>query len=519
MRNPFELTNRIWGIGMRLHSKGIELRPWITFTLVLAFWGCNSQSSGAAVTVALKEVVPSVVQATAPSSPVVGGVSVTEYGALCDGVHDDTAAFIAALNTGNGYYTVTIPQSTAGGCRVTHSIVVTTSNSNAPSLVGDSSNQSAILADFSAWTGSDQAVIDIVSTGPVTTVWGIHNRRFGNFSLRTENVSSQAPIGMNIRTTASVASTEVDGYMPLYDATIDNIMFTGLSTAVSISEGYNLHLLSLRGINDLNGINIAGQVIQIVVDSCTFGVTTDSAGVGTGIMVTSKNYTDQAAAPQAVHIVNGSAFVDFNVDADIEAGMFVTIDHSVLDQPYSYALRVNNPDDLHVTNNYIYVKNYNESAILVLGLPANTGVTGGIPINTDGLWIEDNRIAGAALGLQDGIAFVAGSGPPRRQVHIERNRFQDLVNPMLFITVPNFSDIRSNHGAINTGPLIQFDPSGSSVGVGTVVDGNSTSDAEPAFVYGTVAPSLLAGYNYSPLGASPQTHPAGSAAVVRSQSF
>jgi hypothetical protein len=417
-------------------------------------------------------------------------ISAADYGAKCDGATDDTAALNSALNADAGTYTVTLPQ---GTCLITSPIIVVTSNTNFPSLVGTGSNTSMIQGDYTAWPNGPQAMIEINSTGKVTAVYRVQNRRFGEFSItpKAATIGSHAPIGIEIKTTAAgVTAANVDQYMPLFNASLDHILFSGFSQAISMTEGFNVNMESLRGAFNENGISIAGESININIDACTFG---NTAGTGIGIFTGPKTYGSEILAPQAVHVENGSAFVSYQTNAYIGAGLFVTLDHSVFDIATANSIVVLNSNNTFITSNYIESNNAKYTGVLVLSPP----------MHLDGLWIENNFITGGSPNIS-GIQFA--SGVSRRGVHIIGNRITGVANPIALAAVPAYSEIKGNYGQANQSPLITIDNAGPGVGTGLSIEGNTSSDPQAIIkTRGALAPSYFQDNNFSASGPSPST--------------
>jgi hypothetical protein len=416
-------------------------------------------------------------------------VSAADYGVKCDGSTDDTRALNAALNADGGIYTVTLPQ---GTCLITSPIVVITSNANYPSLIGTGPNTSILKGDYTHWPAGPQAMIEINSTGKVTAVYGVHDRRFGGFTLTPAgDIGKNTPIGIEIKTTAAgVTSTNIDNYMPLFNASIDNILFVNFYQAIGMTEGFNVNMSSLRGVGNANGISIAGESININIDACTFG---NTAGTGIGVHTGAKTYGSEILAPQAVHVENGSAFVSYRTNAYLGAGLFVTLDHSVFDGAAGDSIVVLNSNNTFITNNYVESDSASQAGVLVLSPP----------IHMDGLWIENNLITGTSTHTS-GIQLAPGL--TRRGVHIVGNRITNVTYPIFLTAVPTYSEIKGNYGQVNKAAFITIDNTRPGMGVGLSIEGNTSSDSQAIIkARGTLAPSYFQDNNYSASGSSPST--------------
>jgi hypothetical protein len=414
-------------------------------------------------------------------------ISAADYGAECDGTTDDTRALNAALNVNAGTYTVSLPQ---GTCLITSPIVVITSDTNYPSLIGTGPNTSILKGDYTQWPAGSQAMIEINSTGKIAAVFGVHNRRFGGFTLTAAGIiGKNTPIGMEIRTTATgLTGADVDNYMPLFNSSLDNILFVNFYQAVSMTEGFNVNMTSLRGVGNQNGISLIGESININIDECTFG---NTVGTGIGIYTGPKTYGSDVLAPQAVHVENGTAFVSYQTNAYIGAGLYVTLDHSVFDGATANSVVVLNSNNTLITNNYIETSNPNSAGVLVLSPP----------IHLDGLWIENNVITGGSPP-SSGIRFAPGVA--RRGVHILGNRITNVTYPIFLTAVPAYSEIRGNYGQANTNALITIDNSGPNIGTGLSILGNTSSDPHAIIkTAGVLAPSYFQDDNHSANGPSP----------------
>lgn len=110
-----------------------------------------------------------------------GEFNVKNYGALCNGTHDDTSAInTAAAAAAAAHGTLSFP---GGSCVVTSSVVVSNSyglvmRGNSADLSGTANKGTTIL-----WHGTTEAAFNIASPSPVLWIKNCHSCLFENFSI------------------------------------------------------------------------------------------------------------------------------------------------------------------------------------------------------------------------------------------------------------------------------------------------------------------------------------------------
>lgn len=422
------------------------------------------------------------------------------FHAVCDGRADASAAINAAIAfASTGEYAVQIPQ---GTCRITRPLVFSTASGKFPHMRGHGVG-STILADYSAWQGTDYNAIEIVvpASNPVLDVQG--ERIFSDFQVIGEH-NSKLPttVGIAILDTApnlSAGGTE-QNYAP-YRLRMSNVAVRQFDTCYNINDAVESSFENIAGNACRVGINGIGYLVNDTFHNLKFNFGsndwTSNKGDTTGFNLGSKWYpcslcpggTD-LQVPQGI-IISDSHILNFGTDITVGSSIWVDIHDNVLDFAKTGAtVRVAGSNWLTIHDNYIYTENEYNPAV---GVSPPGGVS-------TALWIKDNFIIGNNKRSQAGISFGAGKGY-WQGVHVAGNHFTHLQLPVYVAQDLKNGEISRNTGSENTGTFI--DTSAARLG-GFIVDQNRTSDPYPPYGYGNASQvSVQIGENVSASTATP----------------
>jgi hypothetical protein len=407
-------------------------------------------------------------------------VSVMDYGAVCNGSANDTTAIQSALNTG---LTVSLPQ---GTCRVTAPLVIDSgaSTHNYGSLKGEGANYSAILADYSAWVGTDYTVLKLSTTSGRSGTYTELNRVFQGFAIRSGGANAVQGIAIKIQSSASFTVGNALPYSPAVKTQFRDILINDFDTALSISEAWESVFDSINVQGCRQGIVIAGKSVNdfftnLKMSGFTTANTSNSGGT-VGFSITKKLYSDGYGIPEGISVSHSLIF-GAGPNVALDEGLYLSITDNIIDGTPNNGIFVNNPNSVVIARNYIAVASGNSGVLMAAP-----------PVHLDGIWIVDNHFMGnGGFGI-----YNFSGGNTRRGMQIRGNRFTGLVLGMQFGNIPQYSVIKDNFGAQNTGNFITLLGPG---GYGTIVQGNRSAD-NVAILYCPSSTSVTASDNLSASG-------------------
>ena len=434
---------------------------------------------------------PSAVTAGSASLNTVIDAGAPPYNAVCDGVADSSTAInAAAAAAAAGDFLLQLPQ---GICRIIRPLVFAQASGQAPMVVGHDTG-SVILADYSAWVGSDYNAVEINYADAVSVLEPRANQQFRHFIIEGENNSSlRSTVGLAIHTTAAtVSEAGAEAGYSSYRTLFKNIEVYRFDTCIAPSEIINSTFENVSVSSCRIGVNASGYLINDTFNGldADFGSTsyTSTTGTTTGFLLGSKTYNltggrPDPQYPQGIVLAN-SKILNYGIDLDIEAGLFIDIHDSMIDfAQTSPAIKIYNPTSLQIHNNYIYVKVPGDA--VQVAAPAGGNV---------GLWITDNFISCSSTGSQKGIDFISGS-QSWNEFHVKGNAIGYCSNPIYVGQNAGGGEISFNNGFKNTGTFI--DISTATLG-GVVIDGNRTLDDQNILNPGSnTAANIVTGQNQS----------------------
>jgi hypothetical protein len=436
-------------------------------------------------------------------------VNAANFGAICNGVNDDTTAIQDALNAMDAYsipagstrvnIAVQLPQ---GTCRITTPLQIGIYGG----LIGQGGS-TFLVGDYFNWVGTDYTMVEISYPSALPGGSTAVSRTFGDMQI--------LGIGSSLKATAEAFSVINRGnvYNPslfaLGQISFDHITVNNMDTAFDLQDIVNsqFHFVWVSQVRV--GWNLNGDAVQVFFDH-VYGQVGSWAGTSnhsatTGLLIQPNNKYGAGCsshtvycAPQGIFF-HDSSIVAFDNNVDIEQCVQCDIHDNTLDkgaggsggsgasiQLGPFALG----GGLWIHHNYIGTSTPN--TYLIYSTADGSG--GGI----DGLWITDNHFLNyVSPGSTIGIALVGAA--PIYQVHITGNTFYQLNEGIVSEQNIINSEIKGNTGNAITTFLINLAGAGTPDYTGTVIDSNTTTDNIPVIYEGS-ATNFVTGFNRSPKG-------------------
>ena len=436
-------------------------------------------------------------------------VNVKDFGAVCNGLNDDTAAINAALaatfawNTNllaNENLDVELPQ---GTCQITSPLKMGIHGS----LTGQG-DASKLWANYAAWKGSDHNAIEITATAALPGSQSIAERKLSDFTIfGSNNATIPDTTAIVIRNTANVYSPTEYAISAM---SLDHIHIDAFDTGILAEDFKDSVIESVTISNVRRGIALDGQVLDVQISHGTIQIgswgatSTHTSTTGLSIELNHKYGagcgSKQYCAPQDI-VVHDSTIIAFDnliydqqcVQLDIHDNALDSASRGPVGNGGSGVLigPLGIAGGLWIKNNWIGVNGANAYGVQSTGIQGN------------GLWIEDNYFfpyiapttsSGIAL---TGASFVAG-------VHIVGNTFGqqngigfeqdiDVKQPVVY------SEIRNNFGIYTGQYMINLSGLNGLTHTNLVVDGNTDSDRIPVIHNDGTATGYTTGINRSPV--------------------
>jgi hypothetical protein len=463
-------------------------------------------------------------------------IKASEYGAVCNGINDDTSAIQASVSAlavvsggvglagaqAMGPGTVELPQ---GRCEISAPIVLT----NYGSLIGSANG--TWMSPKEPWKSPDTDMVEIEESYTQSSFnhqsISLINRVVKNINFwYNYNAHAFTAIKVWNPTGHTAAFPYPDGARSnpqtyqLPGVTIEGNTFYTLDTAVDFEDCgeclfTNNQVFFVRtGVIDGGnnyGLVLANDWIQTgsfaytsIHTGFTNGVSSFSEGRwsctgGTGAACTGGTIAQNViASPQGLTLANVD-FEAFDIDANIVNCLAFIAYGSGFDTGGA-SRPVANPavylGQLKFAQIYDNFMASNRTDANVIEVAALTGKQGPGLSNQDGLWITDNIIYSYFPSTADGIHFDSGS-VARRNANINGNQFTNLTNGVSVLSPVNYSTFRGNYGNSITGQLFNFNAPGANSFLGTILEGNTSPNTIP--IYTVVAGGgLVTGFNQSP---------------------
>lgn len=436
-----------------------------------------------------------------------GFINALSAGAVCNGTTDDTSAIQAALSAQTAYNiqvgtnvstTVVLPD---GTCRITQTLTMGLYGS----LVGNN-NATTLYADYSSWHGNNYDALDITTNTQIPSQEAIATRKIADFSFIGRNNSKVVSTAINVYSTSPTAGAEISDQIPYL--LFSHLLVSGFDTGIEMNDVVATTVDAV-GISQVRtGVLLAGNVVNtnlshLQVQYSTGSYTSNSKSATTGIIITSKTYSNGVDYPQGI-IISDSDVVGFDNDLTVNYCENCNFHDNIFDYGGEGTLKNGTTVWLGLVygtalrNNYI-ANNYADAfGVNLVGPPEISQSS-----NNDGIWIEGNFITcyASSPGMI-GVALGAGSYPSRG-VHIENNHFVNVLQGIELSHPLQFSSIRGNYGDKVTQWLINLDGSVNPIShVGLLIQGNYDSDSIPVVNVGNASGYELE-WNYSPLQTTP----------------
>jgi hypothetical protein len=474
-------------------------------------------------------------------------IKATDYGALCNGVADDTVAIQAAANAavtvigGAGYgvktmgsATVELPQ---GRCVISNTITL----AGTGSIVG-SANGTWLYA-IDPWHGTTGDMIQITDVYvpnalPAYFPQGV-NRRVQDINFEY-NYNETAHTAVHVFSQYGSSATlpypsfqnDPQAYQPQFVTISGNTVYA-MDTGFLIDDCgqcvvINNQVSDVRAgfVNNGNDYDvlltndffIAGTFAFTPIPTSVgpdLGIYSVSSGryycnsPGTGAACTGGTVTQVISSPQSLtledteveqfqrggYIVNCLAFVMNGAGIDNAGVTALYLGQLKFAQIYYSFMDVNSPT---------------ASIIEVAGVSNAQGA--GLE-NQDGLWITGNYIYGYSPTTGDGILFDAPAlgTAARRNVYVTDNQFTNVNYGVQALGGLWYSVLRGNYG--NTIGTALFNFNNSTGFVGTKLEDNTQTTGVPIYTL-TSAPGLVIGYNQSPTQLSGTFYATGSGCTI-----
>jgi Pectate lyase superfamily protein len=474
-------------------------------------------------------------QATNTKAAPVASVKASEYGALCNGTNDDTAAIQAAVDAitvvaggveSNPPYprsaaTVELPQ---GKCMIHSPIIL----SNYGSIQGSANG--TWLSALEPWTATpiDNAMIEIrqswnkaLYNSQMTSSINRFVRNI-NFIYAAHVHSITAIKVFNQTGTTNSMPYPADDTNPQHfqipGVIIEGVAVYSMDTAFDLEDCGECVVQNSQAFYVKNGLIDGANNYSLVVDNSAIQVgsksytatPTSTNGIfaasqarwvcvkGTGPSCTGGTVQRTLiASPQGL-TVSKTTVEAFDVDANIGNMIGLVLNNSAFDLG-AYTSGVPNPTILLGDINWTIITDCfiasSRTDSNIVEIRAATSVPTDAS-NLDGTWIVDSWIQAYTPAKASGIQF--DSGPyARRNVYVERVQFSHLVTGASILSPLTYSVLRDNYGFDMSGQLLYLNAPGTGSFQSTFVDGNTTADSVKVVnvVAGT---GLVYGYNQSP---------------------
>jgi hypothetical protein len=435
-------------------------------------------------------------------------VNATDFGAVCNGENNDTAAINAALASQWVYnlpltvkknITVQLPQ---GSCLITAPLELGVY----ASLVGQDS-ATFLTCDYAAWVGTDYNCLEMAASGQISAGASIGQRRIGGFSLiGISNSGIATSTGISMINSSNITSPSYT----FINISIDHMQIADFDTLIEAQDFSDSQISFVKGSGSRVGFDFNGNVTNVQVSNTNiFDGSWNSTSNHTltyGVIVEPNNKYGIGGLTCNVNVYCGPQGVSFyhssvlSYDTDVYQVQCIacTYQNGAFDQaaggaysqnvaPAGYAIQLGPlaaGDGLFITDNNLGTLN-----------PSGTIVYS--QMNGAGAWITGNYFfldAGPSPVDTVGL-FMLGSGTAS-QISINDNKFSNVSYGIVLNQPLTYSSIRGNTGGANN-TLIWLSGAANLVHTATVVEDNVETSSLLAVTEGT-ASGMRVGWNQSP---------------------
>lgn len=420
-------------------------------------------------------------------------VKAADYGAACDGTHDDTAAIQDAVNALTNVIGITqlppqpliqpaveLPQ---GRCVLSGPITLL----NYGSIVGAPGG--TWLGASGSWTGGTAAMINIAEnynatgTGPNGQQQTAVNRQVRNINFEY-NGSAAAITAIKVyNQTGSQAfpypSTADHNAQPyqIPGVLIEGVSVYAMDTGIDLEDCGNCTIMYPQINAVRNGIVLGGNdystnIIGGVIEDGLYTYTPISSGGRNGIYSTAQvrysctsgtgaNCTggtinqDTTVSPQTLGLY-GVTVESFDTNANIANCLNLIAGGNDFDSAIGLAMYMGQLKFSQVYNNEMATSSTTSDVIQVAALTSSQ--TSGLE-NADGNWITDNIVYAYNPTSGFGLDFLSGGGSganARRNTYIQGNSFANVAYGVDMQSALQYSVLTGNYGNSITTDLFNF---------------------------------------------------------------
>lgn len=438
-------------------------------------------------------------------------VYASDFGALCNGTTDDTAAVQAALNTANYAYNlplttlqavdVVLPQ---GSCLILHTLTMGVHGS-----LSGSGDATYLVADYAAWQGSNFDLIEITTNGQLPGGASDNNRHISNLTLLGISNSSVVSTAIEVDNKANVYGSQY----AFPNLMFDKLFVSGFDTAFELQDMRDSAMEQVVVADVRVGVDFNGNVNNFQIGDSTISFSSwdstsnHSASVGINVVPNTKYQSGSNiclvnlfCAPQGI-IVHDSTNEGFDYGFYVTQCIECNFHHNNVDEcgddsaggadgpGTCFFLGQYSIGPMWITDNWIATANATGN-----GIYSNANTTN----IAAGLWIKDNRFWGyTAPGSTLGVAMVGTSSGALQFVHIDGNTFYNFNTGIYLSQALTNSTIKDNSGSALTSSLINLAGVTSLNHAQLYIDGNADPIDNVPVVNEGSATGYRLGYNIS----------------------
>lgn len=422
-------------------------------------------------------------------------VSVKDFGAVGDGVTDDTAAIQAALDSFTGYFG-TVLLSSNSTYKITKSLILRRGHN----LVGDGSPE--IVADFSPtyqtaayWNGEYIALKFLVESGGNTELQAGFGQKSYGFRLTGYNNSTVVSYGMKFYTNQTITVTVAVNYSYLW-GTIENINIRRFDTGIYMLEAWICTFMNICITYCRQGLKIEGKSVSIYFQELSIInpvlTYTSSTSNTCGVNIDSGfHYSGGVEGrPEGINFIGGLINGHYN-NVLLNRGLEINFSNVGIDGSTYQSVAITNADLIAFKDCYVYTSGSDPDSACFYFNSVSAGANKRI-------LIDGCKIYGS--GTQTGFYFPA-SGAARQAINIVNCFGISLSRFIYAVFCPKYSSFENN---------IADDVSGTEMiyvqyyGDGTIIDNNicTTTSVFPLKCHPGTATTLVIGQNTSPTNAT-----------------
>lgn len=411
-------------------------------------------------------------------------VNVMDFGAVGDGVADDTAAIQAAIDSLDGYVQ-SVYLADNKTFRITSSLVLPRGRS----IYGN--NNSDIVADFSSWTGDKIAIKCVVDTADSDlTITSSFGPVIKGFRIVGANNASDVTIAMQFYAGVTIPVTEAVHYCFLEGA-VEDITIFRFDTGINMLECQESNFINVTIAYCRAGLNVEGKSInnnfyglKIVNPTNDYTSSTDDT-VGVKINSGFHYQGGVEGRPEGFNFIGGLIYGSV-INVNVLRIFQCVFESVIVDGAQDYGFSVLNPNSLTINNCYIYSNGGAGKACIYF-----PGVSSGANASN---WITNNFLVGGTTSSEYGV-HCPNVGTPLTGMNFTGNRGYGLVNMFYLVNCPNYSVFDGNFAENITSHMFYVQNGGAHT---TITNNSTSSDVFPLVVQPSTESTLQIGKNDAP---------------------